>query len=86
VNNPWPGALARRHVGNEPCVAPWYRQTKATKCSGMEDRRRSALIVPKKRGNKRPYGPRGGKRGIGIMESLLGQRGHVDSSGLGAIA
>ena len=33
---------------------------------------RSALIVPSKRGNNRPSGPRGGKRGIGIMDSLLG--------------
>jgi hypothetical protein len=33
---------------------------------------RSALIVPRKRGNNRPSGPRGGKRGIGIMDSLLG--------------
>src|SRR5271157_3129172 len=38
----------------------------------MDAGSRSALIVPLKRGNKRLCGPRGGKRGIGSMDSLLG--------------
>lgn len=42
-------------------VHGWYRQTKATKCSGTDGRDSEHLIVPQKRGNPAPGRPRGGK-------------------------
>lgn len=74
TGRPTPGSL-RPHagaMGANKCVVPWYRHAKETKCGEKGDRCRSALIVPKKLGNKRPCGPSGGKRGIESMELLLG--------------
>ena len=72
--NPW-RARHGLNVDSQPApTRPYSRKSRSDPviCARDLTGSRSALIVPAKRGNKRPCGPRGGKRGIGSMESLLG--------------
>ena len=66
-----PRRRASRLAGIEPRSTEWYRQAKATKCGGRNDRESESPIVPTKPGNP-PQGTRWREGGAGSPRSTVG--------------